>query len=96
MGKDVFSTFDPALFEDTTELAANQGVYNLFLAAGLIWSLFIREREWHFKVAMVFLGFVAVAGMAAAVTVEVSSGLPQLIPSVLAMIATTLAHRSAA
>ena len=55
-----------------------------------------REREWHFKVAMVFLGFVAVAGMAAAVTVEVSSGLPQLIPSVLAMIATTLAHRSAA
>lgn len=94
VGKDVFSTFDPALFEDTTELAANQGVYNLFLAAGLIWSLFIRDAEWRYKVAMVFLGFVAIAGIAAAVTIEVSSGLPQLVPSVLAMIVTTLAYRN--
>lgn len=95
VGPDVFSTFDPTLFEDTTELAANQGVYNLFLAAGLLWSLFISDPQWRYRVAMVFLGFVAVAGIAAAVTVELSSGLPQLIPSVLAMIATTVAYRNA-
>lgn len=94
VGPDVFSTFDPALFEDTTELAANQGVYNLFLAVGLIWSLFIGDPKWRFRVAVCFLAFVAVAGIAAAVTVELSSGLPQLVPSTLALIATALAYRS--
>lgn len=88
VGADVFSTFDPDLFEDTVELAANQGVYNLFLAVGLIWSLFISDPQWRFRVAMVFLGFVAVAGIAAAATIELSSGLPQLVPSVLALGAT--------
>ncbi len=43
---------------------------------------------------MCFLAFVAVAGIAAAVTIEIASGLPQFVPSVLAMIATTMAHAS--
>ncbi len=94
VGADVFSTFDPELFPDTVELAANQGVYNLFLAAGLIWSLVIGDPQWRFRIAMCFLGFVAVAGIAAAVTIEVSSGLPQLVPAVLAMIATSIAYMS--
>ena len=94
VGADVFSTFDPELFPDTVELAANQGVYNLFLAAGLIWSLVISDPQWRFRIAMCFLGFVAVAGIAAAVTIEVSSGLPQLVPAVLAMIATSIAYMS--
>lgn len=94
VGPDVFSTFDPALFPDTVELAANQGVYNLFLAAGLIWSLFIADQQWRFRIAMCFLGFVALAGLAAAVTIEISSGLPQLVPSLLAMIATSIAYTS--
>lgn len=94
VGADVFSTFDPGLFPETVELAANQGVYNLFLAAGLIWSLLITDPQWRFRVAMCFLAFVAVAGVAAAVTIEIASGLPQFVPSVLAMIATTMAHTS--
>ncbi len=93
VGPDVFDTFAPELFPDTTELAANQGVYNLFLAAGLIWSLFIGDPVWRFRIAMCFLGFVAVAGIAAALTIEVASGLPQLVPSVLAMVATVIAYR---
>ena len=76
------------------DLAANQGVYNLFLAVGLIWSLFITEARWRFRVAVAFLGFVAVAGIAAAITIEFSSGLPQLVPSVLALATTTLAYRA--
>ena len=92
VGPDVFSTFDPALFADTVDLAANQGVYNLFLAAGLIWALFIRDPLWRFKVSLCFLGFVAVAGIAAAVTIELGSGLPQLVPSVLAIVATVIAR----
>jgi len=93
VGPDVFSTFDPDLFPDTVDLAANQGVYNLFLAAGLIWSLVISDPQWRFRVAICFLGFVAIAGVAAAATLGIESGLPQLVPSVLALAATVLAQR---
>ncbi len=96
VGPDVFSTFDPDLFPETVDLAANQGVYNLFLAAGLIWSLFIRDPQWRFRVAVCFLGFVAIAGIAAALTVGIGTGLPQLVPSTLALVATVLAHRGQA
>ncbi|MEL6984432.1 MAG: DUF1304 domain-containing protein [Actinomycetota bacterium] len=92
VGPDVFSTFDPDLFEQTTEFAVNQGVYNLFLAVGLIWSLTIRDPQWRFRVALCFLGFVAVAGITAAVTIEVASGLPQLVPSIVAIVATSISY----
>ncbi len=92
VGPDVFSTFDPDLFADTVDLAANQGVYNLFLAVGLLWSLVIRDPHWRFRIAVCFLGFVAVAGLAAAVTIGVRSGLPQLVPSALALIVTSISY----
>ena len=94
VGPDVFSTFDPELFAETIDFAANQGVYNLFLAVGLVWSLTIREPRWHLRVALCFLGFVAIAGITASITVAVSTGLPQLVPSVLAIIATLIADRA--
>ena len=94
VGPDVFSTFDPELFAETIDIAANQGVYNLFLAAGLIWSLVIGDPEWRFRVAVCFLGFVAIAGIAAAVTIEIGTGLPQLVPAVLALVVTAIARRS--
>ncbi len=94
VGPDVFDTFDPELFPETVDLAANQGVYNLFLAAGLIWSLLIRDPRWAFNVAICFLGFVAIAGLAAAITVEVGTGLPQLVPSLVAIAATVAARRT--
>lgn len=94
VGPDVFSSLDPDLFAETVDLAANQGVYNLFLAAGLIWSLVISDPEWRFRVAICFLGFVAIAGIAAAVTLEIGNGLPQLVPAVLALVSTVLDRRS--
>jgi putative membrane protein len=51
-GPGAFPEFPADLFEPTTAMAANQGVYNLCLAAGLIWSLFIRDAEWQRKVAI--------------------------------------------
>lgn len=88
VGPDVFTTFDPELFAETVDIAANQGVYNLFLALGLIWSLVIRDPQWRVKVALCFLGFVAIAGVTAAITITVRAGLPQLVPSVIAIVAT--------
>ncbi len=94
VGPDVFSAFDPELFAETTEFAANQGVYNLFLAVGLVWSLVIRDPVWRFRVAICFLGFVAVAGIVASITVEFGTGLPQLVPAVLAIVATAISYRA--
>ncbi len=94
VGPDVFDTFPPELFADTVDLAANQGVYNLFLAVGLIWSLLIRDRDWQFRIAACFLGFVAVAGATAAITIAFRSGLPQLVPSIAGLIALVLSRRT--
>ena len=85
-GPKVFDTFPPELFEQTIELAANQGIYNAFLAVGLVWSLFIKEEKWQFNIAVCFLVFVAVAGVVAAMTVALESGLPQFIPASIALV----------
>lgn len=84
-GPKVFDTFPQELFEQTIQLAANQGTYNAFLAAGLIWSLLIKDRQWQFNVAVCFLLFVATAGVVASLTIEVGTGLPQLVPAVVAL-----------
>lgn len=85
VGAGVFDMFPPELFETTTQLAANQGIYNAFLAVGLIWALLIKDPTWQFNIAVCFLGFVAVAGLVAAITIAVSSGMPQLVPAVIAL-----------
>ena len=85
-GARVFDTFPPELFEQTVQLAANQGIYNAFLGAGLVWALMIKDPKWQHNIATCFLGFVAIAGMVAAATVAVKSGLPQLVPATIALI----------
>ncbi len=85
-GPAVFDTFPAELFPQTTQLAANQGVYNAFLAVGLIWALFIRDSFWQRRVAICFLCFVLMAGIAAAITVSLRPGLFQIVPSLLALL----------
>ena len=62
-GKKAFKNFPEYLFEPTKALAANQGLYNGFLAAGLIWTFFIKEEQWSQNVSIFFLGCVLVAGI---------------------------------
>ena len=46
LGKKTFKgSLKPELFTPTKGLAANQGLYNGFLAAGLIWSLLINDEK---------------------------------------------------
>jgi len=86
-GRKVFGKSLPAdLFEPTKAMAANQGLYNGFLAAGLIWSLLIKNSEWSFNVACFFLGCVIVAATYGAISVDKSIFVKQGIPAVLAMI----------
>jgi putative membrane protein len=44
IGKKVFKTIPENMFDKTKVIAANQGLYNGFLAAGLIWSLLLPMR----------------------------------------------------
>lgn len=85
-GPVVFESFPPELFAQTTQLAANQGVYNAFLGIGLAWSLLIRDRIWSRRIAACFLLFVLAAGVAAALTISLGTGLYQIIPSGIALL----------
>jgi putative membrane protein len=84
-GPKVFRQFPKDLFEPTKVLAANQGLYNAFLAAGLIWSLFIGDALWQSRIATCFLIFVAVAGIYGAMTASKRILYVQTIPAVVAL-----------
>ena len=64
-------------------LAANQGLYNGFLAAGLVWGLWLRGAGFDIKVF--FLACVVVAGLYGAATVGRKILFVQALPAVLAM-----------
>ena len=58
LGKKTFKGSMPdELFAPTKRMAGNQGLYNGFLAAGLIWSFFISDVQWSSNVAIFFLSF---------------------------------------
>jgi len=63
-GKKAFGDVLPEeLFKPTKRLAANQGLYNGFLAGGLIWTFFISDTTWKVYISIFFLGCVAIAGI---------------------------------
>ncbi len=82
-GRKVFRGFPPELFEPTKPMAANQGLYNGFLAAGLIWTFFIEDPLWRTNIALFFLGCVAVAGIYGALSVEKKIFFIQALPALI-------------
>ena len=79
--------------EQSAVLAANQGLYNGFLAAGLIWSL-MRKQD-AYAIQVFFLVCVVVAGIFGGITAKPSIFLVQALPAALALGAVWLAHRQA-
>ena len=75
----------------TKVLAANQGLYNGFLAAGLVWSL-IGSSATALPIRTFFLGCVVVAGIYGGLTASRKILIVQAIPAALAL-AVTLALR---
>lgn len=91
LGKKTFKgSLKEELFTPTKSLAANQGLYNGFLAAGLIWSLFISDEIWAKNIAAFFLGCVIVAGIYGALTASNKIFFVQALPAILALIALLL------
>lgn len=91
-GRKTFKSIAPELFEPTKTLAANQGLYNGFLAAGLIWSLLITDAEWSARVAYFFLSCVLVAGIYGAATAQRSILFVQAMPALAGILLVWLAH----
>lgn len=84
-GKKVFKNFPDELFSQTKTLAANQGLYNGFLAAGLIWTFFIQNVEWRTNISLFFLACVAIAGIYGAMTAERKILFVQTVPASIAI-----------
>ena len=62
-----FATKSKEFAEETKVMAANQGLYNGFIAAGLIWSLISTKTD----VAIFFLLCVAIAGIYGAYSTKI-------------------------
>jgi putative membrane protein len=85
IGRRVFRTSAEQAAQ-TANLAANQGLYNGFLAAGLVWALLAGD-ELRRPVATFFLVCVAVAGLFGAATVSRRILFVQTLPAVAALLA---------
>lgn len=66
-------------------LAANQGLYNGFLTAGLVWGLLASPPEQAFAVKTFFLVCVVTAGLFGAATVSKRIFFVQAVPAILAL-----------
>lgn len=85
-GRKIFKGFPSELFEPTKPMAANQGLYNGFLAAGLIWTFFITDITWQTNISLFFLSCVSVAGIFGAITADKKIFFVQALPALLGII----------
>ncbi|MCU0976559.1 MAG: DUF1304 domain-containing protein [Steroidobacteraceae bacterium] len=90
VGRRIFS-MTPEVSASSAVLAMNQGLYNGFLAAGLVWGLWSRRTD----VKFFFLGCVIVAGVFGAMTAKATLLFTQGLPAALALVAVLLAERQA-
>jgi putative membrane protein len=90
IGQRVFA-LTPEFASQSAVLAANQGLYNGFLAAGLLWGAIANKRD----VMIFFLLCVLVAGVYGGLTAKMSILYVQAAPALLALIVLMLTQRKA-
>ncbi len=88
IGRRIFG-MTPEVSAASATLAANQGLYNGFLAAGLIWGLVADRRD----IKSFFLGCVVLAGIVGGVTAKTSIVFTQALPALLAFGLTIVASK---
>ncbi|MBW8736349.1 MAG: DUF1304 domain-containing protein [Streptomyces turgidiscabies] len=86
-----FHGFDPEMARATAAMAANQGLYNGFLAAGLIWGLIAADPT-GFRAQAFFLSCVIVAGVYGAATANRRILFAQALPGAIALAAVLVAQ----
>ncbi len=85
-GRRVFSN-TPEFAAASKVLAANQGLYNGFLAVGLMWSAWLGLGGQGRPIALFFLGCVVVAGVYGAITASRKILYVQAVPGIAAIVA---------
>jgi putative membrane protein len=75
----------PDFAAQTKNMAANQGLYNGFLAAGLLWSLVHPDTEFASQISQFFAGCVLVAGVYGGVTANRKIFFVQALPGALCL-----------
>ena len=83
LGRKVFG-LKQEFANNSAALAANQGLYNGFLAAGLIWGLL--DQVNGFNTLIFFLSCVVVAGIYGALSVNKSIFWVQALPAIIALL----------
>jgi putative membrane protein len=86
-----FHGFDPEMARATAAMAANQGLYNGFLAAGLVWGLIAADPT-GFRAQVFFLSCVIVAGVYGAATANRRILFAQALPGAIALAAVLVAQ----
>jgi putative membrane protein len=86
IGKRTFKNLPDNLFKPTKGITANQGLYNGFLSAGLIWALFIEDKVWSNNIAVFFLSCLIIAGLYGAITITKKIFFVQAIPAIVVII----------
>lgn len=84
-GRKVFKNFPADLFPKTKAMAANQGLYNGFLAAGLVWTFFIENAVWAKNSCVFFLSCIVVAGVYGVYSVDKKIFYVQALPAIIAL-----------
>lgn len=87
-GRNAFN-LTPELSKDTVMMAKNQGLYNGFLVAGLLWGLIVNKVD----VKTFFLACVIVAGVFGAITVKPSIFFIQALPAMIALVILWLSEK---
>jgi len=85
-GKKVFRGLSDDFFIQTKAMAGNQGLYNAFLVAGLVWSFLVEDLNWAENIAIFFLGCIAVAGIYGGLTAQKSIFYVQGLPAIIAIV----------
>jgi putative membrane protein len=71
---------------DSAVLAANQGLYNGFLAAGLVWGALHPHHYFAFQIRVFFLSCVIIAGIYGTLTANKKILVTQALPAIIALI----------
>ena len=77
--------------QDSAVLAANQGLYNGFLAAGLVWGLLHSAPAFAWQIKVFFLLCVIIAGLYGAYSVSRKILFVQAVPAAIALVVVALA-----
>jgi putative membrane protein len=80
--------FTPDIAHQVAPIVNNAGLYNAFMAAGLLWGAFNQNRS----IRLFFLVCVIVAGLYGAVTLKPTTLVLQTLPATIALIFVWQAH----